>query len=332
MVNTKRQKVAKIEKLDNSEEYVYDISMKHLDPFFFANGHLVHNTDSVYFSVWPVIKEQVESGEMDWDVDIAIGLYDGLADEVNDSFPAFMTNSYNCPTDYGNIIKCGREVVGSNGLFITKKRYAIMVLDNEGKRYDTDGSPGKMKAMGLDLKRSDTPPVVQEFLKDILTDTLNGHDKEVIIEKVLEFKEEFNNLPSWEKGAPKRVNNLTMYSAQMDKAKIDGSKPRIPGHVRAGYNYNNLRKLNNDNYTMAIGDGSKAIICKLKDNPLGITSVARPTDENNIPQWFKDLPFNDASMLESVVDKKVDNLLGVLKWDLKDRTNTTTTFGSLFDF
>ena len=36
-------------------------------------------------------------------------------------------------------------------------------------------------------------------------------------------------------------------------------------------------------------------------------------------------------MEKAVVDKKVENLLGVLKWDLL-QTDTTNTFHSLFEF
>ena len=290
------------------------------------------DTDSAYFSAWPVIKDAVEAGEQHWDAETAIALYDGLADEVNISFPGFMRKAFHCPKKFGDLIKCGREAVASNGLFITKKRYALLVIDNEGKRLDVDGKPGKVKAMGLDLKRSDTPPVVQEFLKEILDTTLLDGGKERVIEQIIAFKQEFDELPAWEKGSPKRINNLTMYTALENNAKRTGGKARLPGHVRAGYNYNNLRRLNDDNYTMAIIDGSKAIICKLKDNPLGLTSIARPTDENNIPQWFKDLPFDEGTMASTVVTQKVENLLGVLNWDLAARTDTNSTFGKLFNF
>ena len=290
------------------------------------------DTDSAYFSAWPVVKDAVGSGDQPWDRDIAIALYDGLADECNVSFPGYMNKAFNCPKKFGELIKCGREVVGSTGLFITKKRYAIMVIDNEGTRYDVDGKPGKVKAMGLDLKRTDTPPVVQEFLKDILDSTLNELGKDIVIEQILNFKKEFGTLPSWEKGAPKRINNLTMYSAQERFAKAKGEKARLPGHVRAGYNYNNLRDMNQDNFTMALHDGDKAIICKLKENALGITSVARPTDEKMIPQWFKDLPFDDTLMESTQITKKVDNLLGVLGWDLEAHTDTSSTFSNLFEF
>lgn len=291
------------------------------------------DTDSAYFSAWPVIKDAVESGDLPWSKEDAITLYDGLAEEANKSFPAYMKRAFNCPTKYGKLIKCGREVVATNGLFITKKRYALMnIIDDKNKRLDVDGKPGKVKAMGLDLKRSDTPPVVQEFLKSILDSTLNELGKEKIINQILDFKKEFGDLPSWEKGAPKRINNLTKYTAEESIARKIGESARLPGHVRAGYNYNNLRKLNNDNFTKSIVDGDKAIICKLKDNPLGITSIARPTDESQIPQWFKDLPFDDEAMEAMAIDKKVDNLLGVLDWDLDVHTDTSSTFGNLFEF
>jgi len=291
------------------------------------------DTDSAYFSAWPMIKDAVESGEQQWDTDTAIALYDGLADEVNVSFPGYMMDAFHTTREKGELIKCGREVVGAAGLFITKKRYAIMVVDDEGDRHDTDGKVGKVKAMGLDLKRSDTLPVVQDFLKDILTTTLTSGDKDVVIDQIINFKKEFADLPAWEKGSPKRVNNLTKYvMAETAELAKSGKSARLPGHVRAGMNFNNLRHMNSDNYTMSITDGMKCVICRLKDNPLNITSVARPTDETNIPNWFKELPFDDSTMEETQINKKVGNLLGVLDWELEERTDITSTFTGLFEF
>ena len=39
----------------------------------------------------------------------------------------------------------------------------------------------------------------------------------------------------------------------------------------------------------------KTIVCKLKDNPLGYKSVGIPTDESDIPDWFKALPFDNVT-------------------------------------
>ena len=286
------------------------------------------DTDSCYFSAWPAVRSEVESGRMPWSKEVCIQLYDSIADQVNQSFPGFMEQAFHVPRELGSVIRGGRELVASKGLFITKKRYAVMIIDKEGKRIDVNGKPGKVKAMGLDLKRSDTPKIIQDFLSDILQDVLVGAMRDDVVQKIRDFKYTFADRPGWEKGSPKRVNNLTMYS----KREHAEGKTNMPGHVRAGMNWNTLRRMNSDNYSMQIVDGMKVIVCKLKDNALGWTSVAYPTDELHLPQWFRDLPFDDAAMEATVIDGKIDNLLGVLDWDLLSATNTENTFQTLFDF
>ncbi len=314
------------------------IIAKHMDSFvneaitgdydYVGKSIIYGDTDSVYFSAWPVIKEEVEAGRMEWNKDICLQVYDNIADQVNESFPEFMERACHCPREMGAIIKAGRELVAEKGLFIKKKRYAVLIYDLEGKRLDVDGKPGKVKAMGLDLKRSDTPKFVQEFLSEILLDVLTGAEREAIIEKVRNFKLEFKELPAWEKGTPKRVNNLTKYTA----AEIKEGRANMPGHVRAAMNWNNLKRIYQDNYSTAIVDGMKTIVCKLRDNPLGYTSVGYPTDVAHIPQWFKDLPFDDGLMETTIVDQKVENLLGVLNWAIAESTDINSTFDSLFSF
>jgi DNA polymerase elongation subunit (family B) len=314
------------------------IIAKHMDSFVnecitgkydhVGDAIIYGDTDSVYFSAWPILQPQVERGEIDWSRETCVQLYDTIAEQVNDSFPAFMERACHCPRDMGNIIKAGRELVAAKGLFIKKKRYAVLIYDMEGIRLDTHGKPGKVKAMGLDLKRSDTPKVVQDFLSELLLMVLTGSGKEDIIEKVKNFKLAFSERPAWEKGTPKRVNNLTKYSKEEERL----GRANMPGHVRAAMNWNNLRKMMSDNYSMQIVDGMKVIVCKLKDNPLGYTSVAYPTDELHIPQWFKDLPFDDDNMESTIVDQKVENLLGVLNWNLEEHTQIKTTFDTLFEW
>jgi hypothetical protein len=102
--------------------------------------------------------------------------------------------------------------------------------------------------------------------------------------------------------------------------------------VRAAMNWNNLKRMMGDQYSMTIVDGMKTVVCKLKDNPLGYSSVGYPTDETHIPAWFKELPFDDASMEIGIVDQKVENLLGVLNWKIAENTQISTTFDNLFSF
>jgi len=285
------------------------------------------DTDSSYFSAYNILKEDIDNGSIPWTKDSVVQLYDQIADDASASFPKMMLDSFHCPKTRGDVIKAGREVVASSGLFITKKRYAVLYYDMEGFRVDTEGKPGKIKAMGLDLKRSDTPVVIQDFLKEVLEKVLDGKPKEDVLAYISEFRTDFHGRSGWEKGSPKRANKITEYQAKEKKL----GKANMPGHVRASINWNTLKRMNDDKYSQTITDGAKVIVCKVKDNPMGFTSVAYPVDELRLPEWFKELPFDDATMETTVIDEKLGNLIGVLDWDIKS-TRQDNTFNSLFDF
>jgi DNA polymerase elongation subunit (family B) len=303
-----------------------------------GTGIIYGDTDSVYFSAYPMVKEEVEAGKMSWTKESCVELYDKIADEVNKSFPRFMYEAFHAPESKGRIIKGGREMVASKGLFITKKRYAVLIYDLEGTRQDKVGGTwnrnvtdaeqhGKVKAIGLDLKRSDTPKFVQDFLSDILLMVLTDKTETEIIKFIQSFRLGFRDRPGWEKGTPKRVNNLTEYVKKEQRL----GKANMPGHVRASMNWNNVKKMYKDQHSLDIMDGAKVIVCRLKNNPLGYTSIAYPIDELRIPQWFKELSFDNEGMEEAIINKKLDNLIGVLDYDL-GASEQNNTFSTLFEF
>jgi DNA polymerase elongation subunit (family B) len=285
------------------------------------------DTDSCYFSAYKTLQKDIDKGVIPWNKETVIQIYDQISSEVNSTFQDFMLNAFHCPKSRGEVIKAGREIVGSKSLFITKKRYAVLVYDKEGKRKDKDGKPGEIKAMGLDLKRSDTPEFIQNFLSDVLEKVLTGASENEVLEHITEFRTAFKARPGWEKGSPKRANNITDYQAK----EVKQGKANMPGHVRASINWNTLKRMFDDKYSMSITDGAKVIVCKIKDNPMGFTSVAYPVDELRLPQWFKDLPFNHEEMEATIIDNKLENLIGVLNWDIRS-TEQTNNFNNLFDF
>ena len=294
------------------------------------------DTDSVYFTAVPALPDGTSL-----DMDSAIALYDHVSQQVSDTFPTYLKKSFNVPIEAGQVMKAGREVVGRSGLFITKKRYAIKCLDIEG--YQPEG--GKLKIMGMDIKRSDTPEFVQDFLEGILDSALEGVPENDVINTIKEFKAEFKTLEPWKKGMPKRVNNLTTYTKKLSKQrKVEANNYKlkrltdlapentmIPGHVRASINWNEMKDAYSDAYSMSITDGMKVIVCKLKSNAMGYTSIAYPTDEMHLPDWFKELPFDEEGMEQSVLNKKIENVLGAMKWDL-GRINESESLQEFFEF
>jgi len=291
-----------------------------------GNSVIYGDTDSVYFSAYTTLEDDIKSGRIPWHKDSVTTLYDQVAEQVNTTFTDFMSRAFHCPASRSDVIAAGREIIAETGLYITKKRYAALVYDLEGDRKDVDGKSGKVKAMGLDLRRSDTPVFMQEFLMEILMMVLQEAPEKDILQRITQFRLDFKNRPGWEKGSPKRANKIGHFLAQENQR----GKTSMPGHVRASINWNMLKKMHSDKYSLEIMDGQKVIVCKLKPNPMNFTSVAYPTDELRLPQWFKDLPFDHEAMENVIIDNKLDNLIGVLKYDLIE-TKQDNTFKNLFE-
>lgn len=306
----------------------------------YGEACVYNDTDSVYFSAYPALKDEIKKGEIVWTKESIIDLYDDIAKSVSATFPGFLLKTLNVPIKRSTgVIASSREIVAETGIWMVKKRYACLMFDKDGIRLDVNGKPGKVKAMGLDLKRADTPKFVQTFLSEILMDTLTDKGENYVIDKIRIFKEQFENLKPWQQGTPKAVNKLTHYREKeelhmMKKLKNETTGGiTMPGHVRASILWNRLKDINHDQHAMQIKDGQKVIVCKLKETVDNhATSIAYPVDEQHLPEWFLKLPFASDEMEAGIVDKKVQNLLGVLKWDLSRTQKEHAHLATLFDF
>ncbi len=293
-----------------------------------VGGVIVYgDTDSVMFSAKKFMQEQ--EIDFDWNnKDHIVDLYLNAADMVDDSFPEFMHKTFNTGLENGRIIAAGLEIAGSRGLFLKKKRYGILKFWEDGFRKDVGGKPGELKAMGVEIKRSDTPKFIQNFLEDIFIQLLDGADEETLATQIREFKQEFKNLPAWKKGSPKAVKNLTNKTAEFRRTGKCST-----GHVLAAINWNDLREKHKDLDVPEVVDGGKTIVCKLKDNTLGMKSIGYPIEvAERLPDWFTSLPFDETEMEEAVLIKKLDNLFGIVDMDLGIQENMHNTFNDFFDW
>ena len=293
---------------------------------------LAVDTDSSYFTIETTWRNNPDYADFDWSKENIIALYDMISDETNETFPQFMKDTFGTSLEKGSIIRAGRELVASRGIFIKKKKYALLMFDKDGKRLDKDGKKGEMKIMGLDLRRADTPDFMKSFLETLLMNLLSGKDKEEIYEDIKKFRNEFKSRPGWEKGSPRKISDLTKYVNQQKSidaktSTIGGrqtikadekTKVNMSGHAKASFNWNKLCDVNHDKFALPITDGTRIIVCKLINNSTGMTSVAYPIDEPHLPQWFKALPFDHSGMEDVIVDNKIMNIVGVLEWDLTD--------------
>lgn len=284
-----------VEKIEY-DNYVYDIEVEDTH-MFFANNILVHNTDSTYFNT-----------HADSD-DESITIADIVAKKVNESFQSFMQDTFLCQPNFDNKIKCGREIVADSGIFVTKKRYMLHVIDKEGQKVD------ETKIMGLELKKTTIPKPIALKLEGYITRLLKGEDWLEISKEVVDYKDEliYDNVINI--GIPIGVKKMEEYTSDW---KIN-QKTRLPGHVSASINWNRLLEEYKDHGTPKIYSGMKIKVFYLKkQNYMGrFKSIAVPSDLEELPDWFINHiePMIDKSaQIQRLVDKPLENIIKALGW------------------
>lgn len=266
------------------------------------------DTDSCYFTITPVM-DRLKNIGYEHNKDNFVKLVDEITDSVNDTFADFLFDTFNVPKER-SVIKCGREICAQSVMFVKKKKYACLYYDIEGLRVDKNGSLGELKIMGLEVRRSDTLKIVQQKLEESIRIALETNDLDKIVSYIKEWREDFYKLNPWEQGSPKGVNNV----AKFTEKHINKEKGMIPGHVMASIKWNEMIIAYKDKKVPKIRDGSKIVVCKLKGKQ---NSIAYPIDlQNNLPEWFKELPFDVDSMVDAMVDAKVKNIFGCIGIDM----------------
>ena len=311
-------KIKHVERLqDFKDEYVYDIIMDDPEtPFFFANNILVHN--SCYYKCMGATTMAE-----------AIEIADAAAEGANDTFPSFMREAFNCQEEFNTLIKAGREIVGIRGLFQAKKKYMIKVVDLEGMPVD------KMKSMGSEIKKSDTPKVIQKFLKTTVDMILDGCDYDSIATYVnQQRKHVLKNLSIFNLGVAKQVNNLDKFTAEYNNPgsmrSDSGGKLTIPGHARAACNYNLLLDAF-DKGTKPIKSGDKVLVFYLKKNEYDFDSIAFPAEMSDFPAWFTQNFSVDITKTENrMFDSKLAGIFSALGKDVP--TPRSVLINSILEF
>lgn len=271
---------------------------------------LLSDTDSCYYLTRQDNKED------------AVKRADEIAEVVNASFPEFMRKTFFCSSEkYDSLIKAGREIVGRRGLFLNaKKKYTIAVVDQEGF------AVSKLKMMGSELKKVDTPKAVQDFLKELMNKILDGQDEKTLEAFVNKSRRSLviksDNIIKL--GAAKGINNLDTYYAEWSRTeKLGLEKCRLPGHVRAAINYNEQAQLHEGTSAKLLNSGDKGLIFYLLPNEYNLKSIAIPIEFDSFPKWFDEHFKVDRKLTEDkMIDSKIEGIYGALGWEIPNATKT----------
>lgn len=250
---------------------------------------LYGDTDSTYFSLYAENAEE------------AVLIADAATEKVTASFQKFMQDTFLCGPGFDDIIKAGREVVASRGIFVQKKRYILRVIDNEGEKVD------KLKVMGLDTKKTTIPPAVGKKLNDYVGRLLKGEEWDDIAIDIVEYKEYIRTTDDvLDIGLPRGVNKVEEYTERWR----DDKTTRLPGHVAASMHYNQLLEKYDDKISGHITSGMKIKVFYLTRKYGQFKSIAIPTDIAEVPKWFLEhYTINRDMHIERLVNKPLGNII-----------------------
>ena len=139
----------------------------------YLNNAIAGDTDSVMMSLNGIVTEED-------DINDIVELADTIAKKTNDSFPEFIQKAFNCPSSRKDVVTTDREIISDKSFFLTKKRYVMHVVNDEGKEVD------KLKIMGVEIKKSDTPVAVKEMLMEMVNMILDDADINQMKERIKE--------------------------------------------------------------------------------------------------------------------------------------------------
>jgi DNA polymerase elongation subunit (family B) len=279
-------------------------------PYPSEDDHCVYiDTDSLYFSAETFLDKFNTDEEKQ---EFTIKLARAIESKLNKYYDEMAKDFFNC-TNHQFFIK--GESIAKTGIWTGKKRYAL------DKVYDLETNQPVSKTVfkGLDVVRSSFPKVFREFMKPLINDFLKGVSKEVIDQKILDFKAslQFTEEDISDVARNTSANGVSEYDPG-SKAVMNQFMKGTPVGVKSALVYNRLLKhFNLDTRYEPIADGEKIKYVFLKDNPFRIEAIAFKgyKDPKKIMEFIvENVDTND--LFERELKNKLEDFYSAREWGM----------------
>ena len=280
------------------------------------------DTDSIFASAVPLVQKRFPNQKLS-DTMMSqriMEICSEVQDYLNDSYNYFAKRFLNIDD---HVFDIKQEVVAKTGLFITKKRYGLRIINDAGRKCD------KIHVKGLDTVRSNFAVAMKELLSNVLEDILANVPKEQIDERISKFKRNMNMLHYDVMANPIGVKGIGKYIQQDEDSPFSKYKKGAPVHVKAAINYNSLLEywFEGRKYEK-IGNGNKIKWVYLKENEFGFDTIAYKgwEDPPQILDFIKKY-IDHNRMFEQAMDKKIGMFYKSMGWtDVVDKQQSIERF------
>lgn len=289
---------------------VYDVGMVDSPHTFFANDILVHN--SVFLSSKNLINLRypgIDFNNVEDIVKKTIAISIEVRDVINKAYDKFAFEKMNLKNHRFDI---KQEFVAKAGLWIAKKRYAQLIVSQEGRMFDEP----KLDVKGIDVVRSNFPQSCRDLMNDLLMYMLVNKTKNYCDELIDNYKKVMENTDVVEIAKPTGINDIDKYELEVPDDGLTVLAKGIPAHTRSAYNYNDILRLFNIHNVPPMKSGEKIKWAYLVNNPLNIPSIAFRDVDEEPPEILKILSdyVDFDKMFDSNLTKKLNSLYNAMGW------------------
>ena len=281
------------------------------------------DTDSVFYSATPLIKKRYTDLDMSSDTQmtkVILNIADEVQSYLNRGYDYFAKKFCNLDKHRFDI---KQEVIAKSGLFVTKKRYGLKIVNDNGKKVN------KMLVKGLDTVRSSFPDAMRVMLNKLLEDILMNVPKKELDKFIINFKNSMKLMDFNKIAIPISVKGLHKYRNK-EGSVFKSHYLRTPVHVKSALYYNDFLKYKKiSRQYSGIHNGDKIKWVYLKQNPLGIETIAYKGHEDppEVLDFIREYIHPDKIYTKALY-KKIMRLYKSMKWS--EPTDASKTIERFF--
>ena len=284
------------------------------------NPVVIIDTDSCYIQFKTIIDKLKISFLSDKErIDYYLKFIGDVLTPIIDKSLKIYSTAYNVE----QMINFKHEKIMTKLAVIVKKHYIMEIIYSEGDIYD----PPKIKPVGVQTVRSDTPEFCRGKLKEVIDLVFKTLDREKVVDLVKQDKQEFRTQPGNIIASTKGLNKYeeyavpldddiaTEYASDFDDYKADGTNYPLhcPIHIKAAIAYNYMIKQDKLALLPANRGAKIKYIYVNEDNPAQTNAIGF------IGRWPKEFDkyftIDYDLQFEKTFMPIIDDLFGILKWD-----------------
>ena len=281
------------------------------------------DTDSVFYSALPLVKKRFPDLDIRNEDKMSKSILE-IASEVqvylNKGYDYFAKKFCNLDKHRFDI---KQEVIAKSGLFVTKKRYGLKIINDNGKKVN------KLMVKGLDTVRSSFPTAMRDMLSKLLEDILMDVPKDKLDKFIINFKDSMKLMEFDKISIPTSVKGIKKYGSNNGNL-FKSHKIGTPVHVKSSLFYNDLLKhFKVSKRYSNIFDGEKIKWVYLKNNPMGLNTIAYKGHEDppQILDFIRQYIHPD-KLYKQALHKKIMMFYEALGWD--EPTDSSKTIERFF--